>query len=688
MTLEINTILIDRYRIVSVLGQGGMGSVYKAYDNHLDVFVAIKENLYLSEEYTRQFQKEASILASLHAAHLPHVADYFLIPNQGQYILMDYIEGDDLRTRIETQGIISEKEAAIIGALICDALDYLHTRPSPIIHRDIKPGNIKITPDGDVFLVDFGLAKIMADNQATLTGARAMTPGYSPPEQYGTARTDPRSDIYSLGATLYASVTGTIPEDSLERATGKQALTPVRSLNPAVSQSLATAIEQALDTDPDQRFQTALEFKQALLTSCDLLQYNLPRMRLKKASDSETIHSVFSSGTLPDSHDADKNQTPSGWPVFGQALQQLQNIPTFFPVLLAALILFAIAGTGFFLRNSIIRPASKTDPTLNTGAPSDTPRPILHTATASVLPAAATQEQPVTPMSLISPAAESEKRIAFVSNRTGTFQIWMMSQDGSRQIQFSNLEDGACQPDWSPDGNFIAVISPCKDRFQQSYPDANIYLINTTTGETQPLIADTPPGNFHPAWSPDGKRIAFSSIRSGVPHLFLYNFEDQNLGELSDTRYPDILPAWNPSGKQIAFSRKNAFNHIFMMSDRGQTQFQFSSMGNINDYWADWSSDGSFLIYSRISPDTAIPFLVKLKFEDRGTGKEERIPGQSINGLGPIAFADLSPDDQSILFESWPDGHNHDIYFMNLDGTDLLRLTTDPGLDFQPVWEP
>ena len=129
--------------------------------------------------------------------------------------------------RLET---ITERDVILIGIAICDALNYLHSRSSSILHRDIKPGNIKISPDGDVFLVDFGLAKIMKGNQATTNGARAMTPGYSPPEQYGTARTDPRTDIYSLGATLYAALTGVIPEDGLDRATGKAKLTPLRQL--------------------------------------------------------------------------------------------------------------------------------------------------------------------------------------------------------------------------------------------------------------------------------------------------------------------------------------------------------------------------------------------------------------------------------------------------------------------------
>jgi serine/threonine protein kinase len=191
MILERGTLLNNRYKIVEILGQGGMGSVYRAVDENLGVEVAVKDNLFTTEEYARQFRREAVILANLRHANLPRVTDHFVMEGQGQYLVMDYIEGEDLRQRMERVGVIPEEEVITIGAAVCDALAYLGSRQPPIIHRDIKPGNVKITPHGLIFLVDFGLAKTMRGSQATTTGARAMTPGYSPPEQYGTARTDP-----------------------------------------------------------------------------------------------------------------------------------------------------------------------------------------------------------------------------------------------------------------------------------------------------------------------------------------------------------------------------------------------------------------------------------------------------------------------------------------------------------------
>ena len=272
MTLEQGTLLNGRYRIVDILGQGGMGSVYRALDENLGVEVAVKENLFTTDEYSRQFRLEAVILASLRHQNLPRVTDHFVMEEYGQYLVMDYIEGEDLRQRMERLSTIPEEDAILVGAAVCDALSYLHTRRPPVLHRDIQPGNIKITPDGRVYLVDFGLAKLIQGSQTTTTGARAMTPGYSPPEQYGTARTDPRSDIYSLGATLYAALTSIIPEDGLARVMDNVQLTPIRKHNPKVSRRLSSVIEKAMEAYPDDRYQTAEEFRRGLLKSSSKTQ--------------------------------------------------------------------------------------------------------------------------------------------------------------------------------------------------------------------------------------------------------------------------------------------------------------------------------------------------------------------------------------------------------------------------------
>jgi len=184
MPLEPNTLLNNRYRIREQLGSGGMGAVYQAHDENLDVEVAVKENFFVSEESARQFRREARVLFELKHPGLPSVIDQFTVPNQGQYLVMDYIQGQDARQILEhTGGPLEQAEVMRWAKEILEALQYLHTRRPPIIHRDLKPANIKITPGGQAMLVDFGLAKELDPTKSTTVGAKAFTPGFAPPEQ-------------------------------------------------------------------------------------------------------------------------------------------------------------------------------------------------------------------------------------------------------------------------------------------------------------------------------------------------------------------------------------------------------------------------------------------------------------------------------------------------------------------------
>jgi serine/threonine protein kinase len=264
MTLSVGQVVDNRYRIVKLLGHGGFGAVYQAWDARLERLCALKENLEPSPEVERQFGKEATMLANLNHPNLPRVIDHFTVAEQGQYLVMDFVEGEDLQQMLDRRGPLPEAEVLPWIMQICDALAYLHGQPQPIIHRDVKPANVKITPDGQPMLVDFGIAKFYDPARQTTLGARAITPGYSPPEQYGQGRTDNRSDIYSLGATLYALLTGKEPADSVERLIGAAALTPPDQLNPLISEPVARVIMRALAAEPAQRFQSIGEFKAAL----------------------------------------------------------------------------------------------------------------------------------------------------------------------------------------------------------------------------------------------------------------------------------------------------------------------------------------------------------------------------------------------------------------------------------------
>jgi eukaryotic-like serine/threonine-protein kinase len=700
MPLSPGTLLNNRYRIVTILGQGGMGAVYRADDENLGVPVAVKENLYLSEEYTRQFKHEANILASLRHANLPRVGDYFSIEGQGQYLIMDFIEGEDLRQRIERVTTLEEREVVLIGAYICEALTYLHTRIPPVVHRDIKPGNIKITPEGEVVLVDFGLAKRMLIGEATTTGARAMTPGYSPPEQYGTARTDDRSDIYSLGATLYAALTGIIPEDGLARATGKVTLTPVRQLRARIDRRLAAVLEKALEVEPDRRYQTAEEFKIALSEAGNCSEMTRPRTLLApppsvyQPPSQNGAEEIISQNGSSSSHKLRSNPSPSA---------PRQRIP-WLTILMLALVGFASLAFIFtrpeFAATAIgsIFNTNTATVTITTEVKStDLPAAFLPTETPSptvtFTPApTATETSAPTPTETILPSptpvpTEEIGQVAFVSDRTGSMQIWVINEDSTNARQISNIPEGACQPSWSPDGQEIAFISPCYRKQPQVYEDAQIYLMSAD-GSNVRLMPNTVLGDFDPAWSPEGDRIAFTSVRTGRPHIFVINLKDNSLQELSDTRYPDIQPTWHPGGKQLAFIRNNPFPHVWVMSDQGLTEFQFSASGNVVDLNPVWSPNGDFIVFTQSQVEPAIPWLMMKYYEDRNNNKEFRIRPSGAPDPGPVAGPSVSPDGNWIAYESWPDGRNHDIFIMDINGENRRRLTSDPGFDFNPAWKP
>lgn len=270
--LDSNIILQGRYRIVPQLGRGGMGAVYEAIDERLKSVVALKETFLETEEMRRAFEREASLLANLRHPALPIVTDHFVEGN-GQFLVMQMIRGDDLEALLERRGNPFPPDEVLNWAdKLLDALEYLHTRQPSVIHRDIKPSNLKLTTDGELFLLDFGLAKGSVGQMTTLTSSRSVlgyTPAYAPLEQiYGTG-TDQRSDLYSLGATLYHLITGLTPIDAPTRFASIEEGRPdplrqAIDVNSPVTQSISNVLSQAMALSRGQRPTSAAEMRKAL----------------------------------------------------------------------------------------------------------------------------------------------------------------------------------------------------------------------------------------------------------------------------------------------------------------------------------------------------------------------------------------------------------------------------------------
>jgi serine/threonine protein kinase len=278
-TLQPGTILRSRYKVLELVGQGGMSAVYRAEDLRLrGRQCALKE--ILPEQISaggpviqaqEQFYREASVLARLDHPNRPKVSDYF--SHKGRdYLVMDFVPGRNLKELLDEARragqFLDEKQVLNWTLQLCDALEYLHSQEPPVLHRDIKPSNIKLTPRGAIKLVDFGLVKLLApDDSRTVTVVQGRgTVQYTPLEQYGgdTGHTDIRSDLYSLGATLYHLLTGTQPADAKQRFLKPGSLIPPRSINPAISPTTERAILQAMAMHPDERPANVAAFRAIL----------------------------------------------------------------------------------------------------------------------------------------------------------------------------------------------------------------------------------------------------------------------------------------------------------------------------------------------------------------------------------------------------------------------------------------
>jgi len=698
MILERETLVHKRYRIHENLGQGGMGSVYRAVDENLGMDVAVKENLFTTEEYARQFRLEAVILANLRHPNLPRVSDHFVIAGEGQYLIMDFIDGEDLRQRMERVGVLPEDEVMPIGAAMCDALSYLHTRKPGILHRDIKPGNVKISPDGHIFLVDFGLAKVIQGNQVTTTGARAMTPGYSPPEQYGTARTDARTDIYSLGATLYAALTGVIPEDGLARAMDNAQLTALRKRNPDISRRLAAVIEKAMEVDPSDRYQTAETFKVALLNTKSKTQQSTgtytvapPPPESERKSDPAKAASVLV-------HSTPLDELAFVSPRKKQIQRTTQVIRTVGGSLLALFLLgfFALV---FFAPQWVPSSARAYFPFLADVASINTPEivsspvpkntnEILVESTAALdlsIQATQTAYSALTQTLAPTPIGADYLQIAYASTRTGVPQIYLTNMLSDQAIPITNMPGGACQPSWSPDGMKLIFTSPCKIK-KDTYSDASLYIINVDGSELEPLPT-APGGDFESAWSPDGKFIVFTSLRDGYMQIYSYNVETGRVLRLvrTDLDDPARQASWSSDGRRIIYTYQRVVTYeLWMMTGLGDNEQPLYSSGDeLSNSNPIWSPDGDFVLFSRQKvPEFDFPNLYSLKLGDNNA------PTRMFLGVISAEDAHYSPDGIWLAYESGGDRAYH-VYYSTPSGGNQDRITEDVTPDdFDAAWRP
>jgi tRNA A-37 threonylcarbamoyl transferase component Bud32 len=310
--LETGAVLNGRYEIVRRIGGGGMGAVYLAKDHHLgDAPRAVKEMVesHLDsaqhEKAIGDFKRESLLLTSLEHASIPTIYDYFYDDGKGRfYLVMKYISGGDFAGRLRNApgGRIDEKTVTDWAVQIADVLDYLHKRPKPIIYRDLKPANLMIDGNtGRVMLIDFGIARWVAPQEKGVTAVGTM--GYAPPELFS-GKVEPRSDIYSLGATMFHLLTGSDPQDNPLLIFDFTKNPRPRQVNPAISSEMERILMRAVEYKPENRFRSAAEMRETLAAHLEKLRrgevsYGAPAQQLGgETIQVETVFCGFCGGRI------------------------------------------------------------------------------------------------------------------------------------------------------------------------------------------------------------------------------------------------------------------------------------------------------------------------------------------------------------------------------------------------------
>jgi serine/threonine protein kinase len=654
----------QRYRIVRKIGQGGMGSVYEAVDERLDKTVALKETIAIDSHVRDAFIAEARLLANLKHPNLPDVSDYFT-QNGSQMLVMEYIAGNDLGKLLEQRGAAFSVEKVLAWAdTLLEVLDYLHSQQPPVIHRDIKPQNITLTPEERLYLLDFGLAK--GQEGTIVTG---FTERYAPPEQVQQQSPDARGDLYSLSVTLLHLLTNTAPEGTTTRLAHlamqqPDTLQPAHVLNPDVPRPISDVLMKGMSIKADDRYANAREMRDALHQARDaaIAAPSIPGATIVLEQPPQTI--ITSPGAPLPQSDEDNNSssvgeppktivTPSGVlsppaekpsaPPSGENPSKRKAPASTIIIGAVVVVLLLVAAGGGAWAMGMVPGNSDEESTpevLVTETPQATAEPAPTDAAVAVLPLA--------------------NQIVFVSDRDGSQDIFVLGADGSDITNLTNGDVEAVAPAISPDGTWIAFVS-----------DEDIFVMNADGSELTNLTSSAA-DDHSPAWSPDGTRIAFVSDNS----IVVMDADGSNPTPITqDTAaYRDL--AWSSTG-QFAFTLDG---DIYQMEGDGSDMDNLTDSSDARDQKPAWSPDGTRIAFSSAPEESSFDIYV---MDADGRGVTQLTTDKSIDDAPT-----WSPDGSQIAFRSGRD-RNDEIYVIDSDGGEPANLTENPDADdTNPVWSP
>jgi len=712
---------VGHYRIIEKVGEGGMGVVYKAEDTRLGRIVALK---FLPPDLTRdQKAKERFILEARAASAIdhPNVCTIYEVdetPEGQMFIAMAYYDGDTLKVRIAS-GVMPLAEAMDIAAQVAKGLARAHTLG--IVHRDIKPGNILLSRDGQVKIVDFGLAKLAGLLRLTSTGHTLGTVAYMSPEQGRGDAVGPASDIWSLGVVLYEMVTGQLPfrgdhEVAVLYAILNAQQTPVHLVRPGVPLELEHIVHKALAKQPADRYES-LE---------DLLS-DLDRLRRKLEIDR--------TATLPSWKYVGRRKTRKVALPPGSGRQRLRRLVWFGLAAVGTI----VAGAGLFF---LFRPPP---------SPAEVPWSTLPGQPRQVTSGDAWQGEPAlspdgtriaytsdaagnldiyiidvrggNPLRLTDDPAPDRSpawfpdgtAIAFESGRGGTTGIWKVGQlGGGATLLLQNARDPAI----SPDGKRIAVSTRGPSGFYRIgvtsiAPPHRVTLLTgdadglwthrhpawsldgTTIGynsldDLWTVSADGGPtrqlthsglGDGHPAWSSQNGRLVFESKREGTLALWCFHSLDTQPLRLTLGSGHEHHPRLCRDGSRLAYATQEYHHALVLRNLQNGTEMKVPGIRDAS--LAALSPTGDRLVYASARGGGQVDLWLQPLLSGKPTGPPQRLTDAPGNASCPV----FSPNGQWIAYYRI-EGESRDVFIIPAAGGQPVRVTDDPAADTQPSWSP